>query len=229
MKNNAIKVSAAALTVALLYASSAMAQTGVTSNTQTVVTTKKTVIETAPILPVPETAVVQTTVTTSAPVTTQSETRWVTEETPVIVPGSRVYSVVDFDLNRDSILSMNEVGEKLFRMYDTDGNNVIDNNEFERRAVLTVVPVEKNTTVTYDFDGDGLSDRVATTSQVFLQETRLARFDRNGDGLSPREFTGRSFLEADINNDKAVDLAEWRGVYVSSVDMKNKQDAQTNK
>jgi hypothetical protein len=229
MKNKVIKISATALAVVLMYSASALAQVGISSNTETIVTTKKTT-QTVPVLPVPATAAVETTVTTTtAPVTTtRSETHWVTEEKPVIMPGAIVYNVIDFDLNSDRLLSLNEVGEKLFKMYDTDGNNVIDNIEFERRAVLTVVPVEKNTTITYDFNGDGLADQVATTSQVFLQGTQLARFDRNGDGLSPREFSGRSFLEADINNDKAVDLSEWRGVYVTSIDIKNKEDARFN-
>ena len=40
----------------------------------------------------------------------------------------------------------------LFKLFDQDGNEVIDNKEYEKRTVLTVVPMKKDTIVRYDFD-----------------------------------------------------------------------------
>lgn len=36
-----------------------------------------------------------------------------------------------------------EVGEKLFFLFDIDGNRVIDNVEIKKNQVITVVPFEK--------------------------------------------------------------------------------------
>lgn len=181
-------------------------------------TVKKTVTET-----MPDSTSVHTTVTTEQPGTTTTETRWRTTE-----HGVREINFVDFDVNRDSVLSANEIGELLFKLYDTDNNNVIDNNEYERRSVVTVMPVQKDTVVSYDFDGDGMPDATKHTYETFLQDTQLARFDKNNDGLSAHEFTGLDFLSADVNKDKAIDLKEWQGTYISSIDKANKTKARFN-
>lgn len=157
------------------------------------------------------------------------ETKVVTEEKILAKPGAHMYNIADFDLNKDGVLTLDEIGQTLFKMYDTDGNNIIDNIEYERKSVLTVVPVEKSTVVSYDLDGDGVVDEIKRTDEVFMRETQLSRFDTNKDGLSPHGFTGRSFLEADINRDKAIDLSEWRGSYIGSIDRYNKEQAQFNK
>lgn len=163
-----------------------------------------------------ETTTITTTTTEGSGVTT-------------IVPGTYTIPFVDFDLNRDRIVSINEIGEMLFRQFDTDDNGVIDNNEYDRKAILTVAPAIKETTVSYDFDGDGMVDKTQRTYETFLQDTLLASFDRNRNGLSPTEFTGRDFMEADVNNDRQVDLKEWQGSYIASIDRANKDKASLNR
>ena len=210
----------------LVFCSAAIAQVTVTETIEHggTVTTKKVITETetVPVIVAPTTVETVTT-TRTVPVDTLVETRAV-----VATPGTRLYTILDFDANNDLILSLDDVGVKLFDMYDTDGNDVIDNIEFDRRAVLTMAPMQQKTTVSYDFDGDGRADQVDTTMEVFQQRTGLSVFDHNGDGLSAREFTGRHFNEADINNDHAVDLKEWQGSYVAYIDAKNKEKAQFN-
>ncbi len=104
-------------------------------------------------------ATVGTSVTTeTAPVTTRSEMQVQTQETTIAADGTRLFNISEFDINKDGVLSTPEVGEKLFGMYDTDGNGMIDNNEYEKNIVVTVTPVEKTTTITYDFNGDGIID-----------------------------------------------------------------------
>jgi hypothetical protein len=187
-------------------------------------TVRKTVTETTP-----GSTSVRTTVTSDQPGETKTEVHWRTEEHSVSATGARIINFMDFDLNKDGILSVNEVGEMLFKLYDTDGNEVIDNNEYERRAVVTVMPMEKNTVVSYDFDGDGKPDETKYTYETFTRDTLLTRFDKNKDGLSPHEFTGLYFLSADVNRDKAIDLKEWQGSYIASIDKKNKDNARFNK
>lgn len=166
---------------------------------------------------------------TASPVTTSSATYWRSEEHSTGPAGARTINFIDFDMNNDKILSINEIGEMLFKLYDTDGNQVVDNIEYERRAVATVLPMEKNTVVSYDFDGDGLADKTQYTQETFSRDTLLTRFDSNKDGLSPHEFMDMHFNEADVSNDKVVDLKEWQGSYIPRLDKLNKQKAHVNK
>lgn len=159
----------------------------------------------------------------------KSEMYWSSDEHSMTPSGARVVNFMDFDLNEDKILSINEVGKMLFKLYDTDGNELIDNNEYERRAVVTIMPIEKNTIVSYDFDGDGFADKTKYTYETFIKDTLLTKFDKNRDGLSPHEFMDMTIIEADVNNDKMIDLGEWQGSYIPSVDKINKRKALYNK
>ncbi len=173
---------------------------------------------------------VSTTVTTqTAPVTTRSEMNVKTTEKTVAPSDTRLFSIAEFDLNKDGILSTPEVGEKLFAMYDGDGNGMIDNIEYEKNTVLTVTPVEKTTVITYDFNGDGIADEQEKVYENFLRYTQLARFDGDKDGLSAREFVGQGFLEADIDGDKMISKKEWQGSYNAEIDRSNKIQGNLNK
>lgn len=152
-----------------------------------------------------------------------TERYWVNEN------GIHTINFIDFDLTKDNIFSTNEVGETLFKLYDDDGNNVIDNVEYEQRFVVTIKPIEKSTVVYYDYDGDGKSDEAKYTYETFRRDTQLSRFDENKNGLSAREFTNLHFNIVDVNNDNMIDLKEWQGTYVSSIDAANKQKALLNK
>ena len=178
-----------------------------------------------------------TTTTTGAPVavettTTTSSSKTFTETTVAptpLPPTTRAIHFEDFDANRNGILSLSEVGDMLFGLYDTDGNMVIDNNEYERPAVLTVAPMEKMTKITYDFDNDGIADKQEVTYEKFLEYTQLSRFDKNNNGLSPREFTDKHFNIVDVDNSKVIEKKEWEGVYNARIDAKNRAEANLNK
>jgi hypothetical protein len=118
-----------------------------------------------------------------------------------------------FDLNHDNVLTMREVGKKLFYVFDNDGNEVIDNIEFQNKKVMTIIPMEKQTFTFMDYDSDGNSDQSTFTYETFIQQSHLMRFDTDMDGLSPAEFIGFSFLETDDDNSKAVELEEWEEAY----------------
>ncbi len=175
-------------------------------------------------------ATVGTSVTTeTAPVTTRSEMQVQTQETTIAADGTRLFNISEFDINKDGVLSTPEVGEKLFGMYDTDGNGMIDNNEYEKNIVVTVTPVEKTTTITYDFNGDGIAEQQEKVYENFMRYTQLARFDNDKDGLSAREFVGRGYLEADIDGDKLISKKEWQGSYNAEIDRSNKIQGNLNK
>jgi hypothetical protein len=154
-----------------------------------------------------------------APVQAQTVTTRVVTQEKAPETGARIVNFMDFDMNKDGMLSTKEVGDMLFKLFDGDGNDIIDNVEFEHKAVLTVVPVTKKTVVTYDFDNDGMPDKIQRSYENFTRDTELSRFDETGDGLSPHEFSKMDFMQMDANHDKAIDKKEWQASYIASIAM----------
>ncbi len=167
--------------------------------------------------------------TTGQPVTTTTETQTQTDEQLVSGGETHVYHLSDFDINHNGILSTSEVGKILFKVFDADGNGVIDNNEYERRVIISIAPVEKDTVVTYSFNNNGRVEKITRTNESFMEDSRLALFNNKREGLSAHEFTGQDFLAVDVNRDHAIDLKEWQGTYIASIDKKNKESASINK
>ena len=133
------------------------------------------------------------------------------------LPDGEKINFTAFDLNSDQILSMEEVGEKLFYVFDRDGNEILDNMEFYRETVLTVIPMEKTVLKMVDYDDDGLTDIYSYDYDNFVRVSRLIMFDEDRDGLSPADFVQTSFLRTDDNDSKAVELGEWKETYITSL------------
>lgn len=133
-----------------------------------------------------------------------------------------------FDLNNDHVLTMQEVGKKLFYIYDTDGNEVIDNNEFDNKKVVTIAPVQKNTYTFVDYDNDGHAEEATYTYETFLERSLLAEFDEDMDGLSAEDFIETSFLKLDDDGSKAIELEEWEEEYMARVKPENAEQERYN-
>jgi len=157
-------------------------------------------------------------------VETVTKTRPILPET-----GTRIVNFLDFDLNGDGLLSTQEVGEMLFKLFDGDGNALIDNVEFEKRNVMTVVPMQQETVVRYDFNNDGFPDKVERAHETFMEKTQLSRFDLAGGGMAPRDFVGKSFMRMDIDRSRFIELNEWRGAYDEAINRKNRQQVFYNR
>ena len=130
-----------------------------------------------------------------------------------------------FDTNMDGSYSMEEVGERLFQSFDKDSNGEIDNMEWSHKAVMTITPMEKETFKFVDYNSDGLTDEQSYTYETFFKASGLAKFDENLNGLSAEEFIGEGFEKLDRDQDKMIDLEEWKKVYLdsrpSAADQKN--------
>lgn len=133
------------------------------------------------------------------------------------IPNTNRVNLLDFDLDGDGVLTRKEVGEKLFYMFDTDGNMILDNIELNRVGLITLIPMEKTTIKMVDIGANGRVEEKIVNTDEFLSESRLIAYDQNRDGLTPREFIGVSFNRLDKNNDKAVDIEEWKEAYADFV------------
>lgn len=118
-----------------------------------------------------------------------------------------------FDLNRDGIYTKDEVGERLFRVFDTDGNHMIDNTEWTNRNVMTIKPMESTTIRTIDYGSDGQIDQATENYTTFVQQSGLARFANSPDGLSAADFTDIPFNVVDTSGNYMVELNEWKTAY----------------
>lgn len=132
------------------------------------------------------------------------------------VDGENTINLKEFDINEDGKYSMAEVGERLFYAFDLDGNEVIDNMEWDKKSVMTVVPMEKETFQFVDLDGDTYTDVSSYSYETFYKDSGLASFDENKDGLSAKEFIGVGFEELDDSEDKTITLEEWQKVYLET-------------
>lgn len=186
---------------------------GVNANVGTVVTTKevtKVVNEAA--VPVAKGTVVTT-----------------TNVAPEPVPGVRTINFMSFDANKDNRLSAREVGDVLFKAFDTDGNGMIDNVEYGKASVMTVIPMKATTFTFYDIDSDGAAENTSITQSEFLERSNLMAFDKKKDGLSPKDFMGKEMNKVDIDNDNYLELDEWRREYAAKVSLLVNADRRYNK
>lgn len=131
------------------------------------------------------------------------------------MPSVKQVNFSEFDLNKDGKLNRYEVGEKLFYIFDTDGNEVIDNIEYNRPMVLTIIPMKKQEIIAIDFDDDGIADTAKYDQESFLKQSMLARFDKDMDGLSAKDFLNRVYWQLDDNKDKTVDIKEFKEAYIA--------------
>ena len=179
---------------------------------KTTTTTTTTVPDPAGDGTIERTTITQET-TPSTPVTVTTTTA----VAPQMIEGALPVNFTYLDINADGILSRKEVGEKLFFLFDTDGNKVIDNVEIKKNQVITLIPFEKTQLTMIDFDDDGKADVVDVTSDQFMAYSMLNRFDGDNDGLSAEEFIKHSALELDSDKSGVVEYPEWKEVYDKSV------------
>lgn len=133
------------------------------------------------------------------------------------IPGVHKIDFMSFDANQDGRLGMREVGDVLFDAFDTDKNGAVDNIEYDKNSVYTVIPIESTTLTFVDYDDDGHSDSYAISKDEFLERSKLMRFDKDEDGLSPRDFMGSEVKAMDLNHNNLIEKDEWQRQYALNV------------
>lgn len=140
------------------------------------------------------------------------------EVAPVNKTSNRqVVNFDQFDLNKDGVLERDEVGEKLFRMFDRDGNQVIDNIEMVTPNIIVFSDMAKTKTETVKYHDPSKPAKQNVSTQDFMQASKLARFDKEKDGLSPLDFLDKTFYQVNVRDDGVIDLYEWKRAYAAYV------------
>ena len=116
------------------------------------------------------------------------------------------------------MLEPEEVGEKLFYQYDLDGNETLDNIEFNKELMVNFAPVEETRVFFVDYNNDGVLESEEVKQDVVMARTGLDRFDTDGDdGVTAREFIGQSFLQLDTDDSGMIEMREWKRVYMEKM------------
>lgn len=136
---------------------------------------------------------------------------------PQEIEGATKINFSEFDYNKDGVYTKPEVGKKLFYVFDTDGNEVIDNIEWDKNSMYTITPMEKQIYKFEDYDDDGNPETATYTYETFYAASGLIRFDQNKNGLSPKEFIGVGFQELDDNDNNTIEPDEWEEAYTEMV------------
>ncbi len=118
-----------------------------------------------------------------------------------------------FDANGDGEFTKEEVGERLFKSFDRDGNHMIDNLEWDHKTVMTIIPMEVETVTYVDTNNDGLDEEVQYDYGTFFEMSGLSKFDKNMNGLSAEEFIEKGFQELDKDENNLIGLEEWKAAY----------------
>lgn len=134
----------------------------------------------------------------------------------------------EFDLNKDGLYAKSEVGEKLFYVFDKDGNEVIDNIEWGQENFLTITPMEKRTYTFVDYDSDGYTELSSYSYEVFYKESGLIRFDQDRDGLSAEEFIEEGYQSLDDNDNGMIEIDEWKEAYTKKFAPENAEQERYN-
>jgi len=134
-----------------------------------------------------------------------------------------------FDVNDDGLYAKSEVGTELFYIFDQDGNEVIDNMEWDDENLYTIIPMEKETVRFVDYNDDGYTELSSYTYETFYKESGLYRFDKDhDDGLSASEFIDDNYKSLDEDNSGMIELDEWEEAYLTSYSPESADEAQYN-
>lgn len=152
----------------------------------------------------------------AAPVLADDTVTTTTTVKQIDLPGVKKFDLASFDDNHDGVITVEEAGDHLFHLFDLDSNGVLDNHEFYKKTIITVMPLKEQTVTFRDSNGDGQVESKTYSQSTFLEHSGLAAFAGNKDGMSAADFVHKSFLQMDTNHDHVIDAAEWRAAYVES-------------
>lgn len=119
---------------------------------------------------------------------------------------------VDYDKNNNGILDSNEFYTYAYRIWDTDRDGFLSDEEWKLSTARWYGPADTTyRTYTYwDKNGDGKID--ATEFDTTVASTKLySIWDVNADNqITNDEYAAASFRVYDLNNDGMLSMDEWK-------------------
>jgi Ca2+-binding EF-hand superfamily protein len=115
-----------------------------------------------------------------------------------------------WDIDGDGTIQADEFSRSVFRLWDTDESNDIDDGEWSAAHRTWYQPGQRHGMFDdWDDDGDGYLSRTETTRGI--RRTNLfGHWDDDGsNGLDREEFTDHAFNVWDENDNEYVDQEEW--------------------
>jgi|GEM_PF-1833132 len=151
-------------------------------------------------------------VSTTAPVTPTSSTVVTKNLDGSTTTTTTTAYYVDYDKNKNGILDSNEFYTYAYRVWDTDRDGYLSDEEWKLSTARWYGPTS-NTYQTYtywDKNGDGKID--ATEFDTGAASTKLYTvWDTNADSqINNDEYAAASFRVYDTNNDGVLSMDEWR-------------------
>lgn len=151
-------------------------------------------------------------VATSAPVTPTSSTVVTKNMDGSTTTTTTTAYYVDYDKNKNGILDSNEFYTYAYRIWDTDRDGFLSDEEWKLSTARWYGPSSSTyQTYTYwDKNGDGKVD--ATEFDTGAASTKLYTvWDTNADSqINNDEYAAASFRVYDLNNDGVLSMDEWK-------------------
>lgn len=158
----------------------------------------------------------------AVPATSTTTTVVTTDAVPAVPVGTTTTTVVThpvtfyyYDTAHHNIVANAELTEQIFKIWDTDNNNVIDNHEYYNNAMVMYEPVEYSKRTYQDIDLDGLPELTKEEYTIRLQKLpgyATINTDKK-EGVSVYEFTGFGFQAADLDDNNTVSYDELKKAF----------------
>lgn len=149
-------------------------------------------------------------VTTGTPDSVNVKTTAVTT-----APVHPFYTFYYYSPNHKAIVSGADLNDDIISLWDTNNNNVIDNQEYYKGALIVYEPTEYTKRTYMDIDADGIPE--LTKEEYTVRLTQMPEYAKlNADkkeGLTLYEFTGVGFQDADNDNDNQVSYDELKTAF----------------
>lgn len=124
--------------------------------------------------------------------------------------GRSTLSLIDLDINRDGVITSDEVGTALFKLYDRDGNGIIDKGEYERGIVVSVTTGRVDASnLAYSLNGNIAPPGTPEAYDKLKSYTGLNRFETSSSGISPHDFLGKDMA-------RQMNLTTWLNLYTAN-------------
>ena len=115
-----------------------------------------------------------------------------------------------FDMNKDNVITVEEVSQTLFNTFDADRNRALEDFEYNNTIKINLRDFPQDD-YTYEFDNKTYS------YTQFTELTQINLFDDYNNGLKGQDLLNESFFQLDKNENGYITFEEWHDAYLNAV------------